>query len=123
MTLREDAVSELARDWQEAGIEAGDMVLIHASGRRVLRRLRASGCDADPDVVVVVVDSFLEAVGSNGTVLFPLFNFDFADGVPFDINHTKSRMGVISEAARKRDGAIRTKHPIYSFAVLGDRSK
>lgn len=65
------------------------------------------------------VQSFLDAVGSSGTVLFPLFNFGFSNGEPFDIRETPSKMGKVTEAARLHPDAIRTKHPIYSFAIIG----
>jgi aminoglycoside 3-N-acetyltransferase len=66
-----------------------------------------------------ILESLLRAVGPEGTLLFPLFNFDFANGLPFDMRSTLSRMGALTEVARKRPGAVRTGHPIYSFAVLG----
>lgn len=49
----------------------------------------------------------------------PLFNFDFTQDVPFDIRHTPSQMGALSEAARLHPKAVRTGHPIYSFAAIG----
>jgi aminoglycoside 3-N-acetyltransferase len=66
-----------------------------------------------------VLQSFLEALGNDGTLLLPLFNFDFADGKPFDISETPSQMGVLTEAGRNWPGAVRTGHPIYSFAAIG----
>ena len=49
----------------------------------------------------------------------PLFNFDFTKGVPFDIRTSESQMGALTEIGRKFNGAVRTGHPIYSFAVIG----
>jgi len=56
-------------------------------------------------------------------LLFPLFNFEFTEGVAFDIRTTPSQMGVLTETARQLDGAVRTGHPIYSFAVIGARAE
>jgi len=53
-------------------------------------------------------------------LLLPLFNFDVASGVPFDSRSTPSQMGALTEAGRTRAEAVRTGHPIYSFAVLGN---
>ena len=61
----------------------------------------------------------LSAVGNEGTLLFPLFNFDFTQGVPFNIKTTPSHMGVLTECARLYPGSVRTGHPVYSFAVIG----
>lgn len=65
------------------------------------------------------LQSFLDAVGATGTVVFPLFNFGFSNGDPFDIRHTPSKMGKITETARLHPDAVRTRHPIYSFAIIG----
>lgn len=103
--------SRLARKWRECGISPGDVVLVHSSLKRTLAEHETT-----PQAVM---ESFLEAVGPDGTVLFPLFNFDFTEGVPFDIRTTPSQMGALTEAARLHPGATRSGHPIYSFAAIG----
>lgn len=69
-----------------------------------------------------ILDSFLDVIGSEGTLLLPSFNFDFAHGLPFDIRNSVSQMGALSEAARQYSGAVRTGHPIYSFVVIGNKT-
>jgi aminoglycoside N3'-acetyltransferase len=70
-----------------------------------------------------VIDALCELVGTSGTLLFPAFNFQsWTEAHYFDILETPSRMGMITERARLRPGAMRTPHPIYSFAVLGPRA-
>ena len=103
-------ITPLVEDWRAAGISEGDMVLVHSSTRRTLKR------GYSPEQIR---DSFLEAVGPKGTVLFPLFNFNFCKGDAFDMRSSKSRMGALTEAARQHPEAVRTGHPAYSFAVLG----
>lgn len=110
------AVSFLANQWRSAGVEDGDTLLVHSNVFKTLSLLRRNNY---PPSISVVLDSFLEAVGKNGTLLFPLFNFDFTQGTPFDINKTPSHMGALTEEARLRPESVRTGHPIYSFAVLG----
>ena len=69
-----------------------------------------------------VIDALLEWVGPDGTVLFPNFNFDsWTENHYYDVIETPSRMGIIGELARLRPEAVRTPHPIYSFAVMGNR--
>lgn len=112
-----DATELLTREWQSAGIEEGDIVLIHSSLRRLLlRTMRATRHRSSP---AEVLESLQNAVGSSGTLLFPLFNFDFTKGVRFDIRNTPSQMGTLTETARAHPDAVRTGHPIYSFAALG----
>ena len=106
--------------WAESGIGKGDTVLIHSDLRRTIRRFRRQGIDLSPETVL---DSFWDAVGASGTILLPLFNFDFAKGIPFDIRRTPSRMGSLTEAGRLHPDAVRTGHPIYSFAAIGARAE
>lgn len=103
-------IADLVKDWRDAGLAPGDTVLVHSSVRRT--------CDRGVSPIQIM-RSFLEAVGETGTVLFPLFNFDVCKGAPFDIRHSPSRMGTMTEAARLYPGAVRTGHPAYSFAVIG----
>lgn len=114
--MHEETVEALAADWRSAGVEEGDTLLVHSSLSRTLRRVVKMGGKADPSIIV---RSFLHALGDEGTLIAPLFNFEFTQGVPFDIRESKSAMGSFTEAVRKWPGAVRTGHPIYSFAVVG----
>lgn len=109
------STADLAESWRACGVQPGDVILIHSSLRRTLRRGSVL-----PDAVL---ESFLEAVGPQGTAIFPLFNFEFTRGVPFDIRTTPSQMGALTEAARRYPGAVRSRHPIYSFAAIGARAR
>ena len=84
---------DLVEAWQEAGLLHGDIVLVHSRLGRTLRRMRAAGLEAAPEKVL---ESLLQALGPQGTLLLPLFNFDFTSGIPFDIRSTPSEMGVES---------------------------
>ncbi|MBP1857789.1 AAC(3) family N-acetyltransferase [Rhizobium herbae] len=100
----------LTRQWKDAGLDENDVVLIHSS----IKRTCALGYSP-----AQILQSFIDAVGPGGTVIFPLFNFDFCKGADFDIRETPSHMGTLTEAARAYPGAVRTGHPVYSFAVIG----
>jgi aminoglycoside 3-N-acetyltransferase len=111
MLTLQQAVEELRR----TGIREGDTVIVHSS----LRSLGPVENGAD-----TVIDALLEAVGPGGTVLFPTFNFHaWTEGHYWDVEETPSEMGALTEVARRRPGAVRTPHPIYSFAVLGSRAE
>lgn len=106
---------KLANNWGKCGIEPGDTLLIHTSLRRTL-----ANYDTTPEIVL---ESFLDLLGEKGTLLLPLFNFDFTKGVPFDIRTTPSQMGALTEAGRLYPGAVRSGHPIYSFAIIGAKAQ
>lgn len=107
----------LVESWRSAGLEPGDLVLVQSSLMKTFIKFhRSHGRWLSPREVL---DSFLATVGDNGTLLLPLFNYDFTRGVPFDMRTTTSHMGVLTEAARMHPAAVRTGHPIYSFAAIG----
>jgi len=66
-----------------------------------------------------LIDGYIDMVGKNGTLLFPTYNWDFCEGKTFDIREVNSQTGRLSNTALSRSDFIRTRHPIYSFAVRG----
>lgn len=113
-------IDNLVEEWRSAGIQEGDLLLIHSNIKGTLRRFLKQGIRVSPKDIL---DSFIMAVGSKGTLLFPLFNFDFTKGIYFDISTTPSQMGALSEVARLYPDSVRTGHPIYSFAAIGFNAK
>ena len=105
--------------WLRSGIELGDTILVHSNIKRTLIESCRAGLSISP---TEILDSFLDAIGPTGTLLLPLFNFDFTSGVDFDIRNSPSQMGALTEAGRLHKDAVRTGHPIYSFAVIGNKS-
>ena len=106
----------LAAEWESCGVVSGDLLLVHSSLKRTVSRLRSDGLQVNANTVL---DSLCLAIGDSGTLILPLFNFDFPKGVTFDMRYSPSQMGALTEAARLRDNAVRTGHPIYSFAAIG----
>ncbi len=97
------------------GIDPGDTVLIHSSLSRT--------CKTHNVTPTEVLESFIDAVGPGGTLIFPVFNFDFCHGKPFHFKETLSKMGVLSEIARNWPGAIRTGHPISGYVGIGTHAE
>lgn len=67
----------------------------------------------------MIIDVLKEAVGPEGNLIFPTYNWGFCKGKPFDYKKTRSKTGALSQQALWRSEFKRTKHPIYSFAVYG----
>ena len=112
-------IQTLANEWREAGIQSGDILLIHSNTKKTFKRYLKLGTRLS---ATDILESFIEAVGPSGTLLIPLFNFDFSSGIDFDIRYTPSQMGALTEAARNHPRSKRTGHPIYYFAVIGAQS-
>ncbi|MDR2409641.1 MAG: AAC(3) family N-acetyltransferase [Bacteroidales bacterium] len=54
------------------------------------------------------------------TLIFPTFTFSFPNGEDFDVQNTKTTMGVFNEYFRKQDGCIRSTDPLMSNVLLGE---
>ncbi len=54
------------------------------------------------------------------TLIVPTYTFSFCNGLPFDIVHSKSKMGVLNEFIRNQPTAIRSIEPLMSVALIGE---
>lgn len=97
-------------------IEKGDIILLTSDITDLFLRCQEKGETFD---INILLDQFQEALGAEGTLLIPTYNWGFCQGKPFDYKRTPSKTGAIGNAALRRKDFIRTKHPIYSFAVWG----
>ena len=95
----------LADDLRGLGLGAGSRVVVHSS-------LRAVGHAADD-----VIAALLDVVGPTGLVVVPAFRYDTTR---FDPATTPGRTGALTEAFRRRPDAVRSLHPFYSVAAVGD---
>jgi len=86
------------------GLRPGDRVVVHSS-------LRAVGLDADE-----LIDGLLAAIGPQGLVVMPTFTYDNETFAP----DTPGRTGALTEVFRRRQDAVRSAHPTYSVAAIGD---
>lgn len=120
MDMLDDAATYMAKEWYSAGVMPGDTLMLHSNFSRSIRKLKKMGVS---NPIEIILRSFLLALGDSGTLVVPLFNFDFTRGVLFDIRCTPSKMGVFTEYFRNQEGVIRTGHPVYSFATLGKNAK
>jgi aminoglycoside 3-N-acetyltransferase len=86
------------------GLRPGNRVVVHSS-------LRAVGLAA-----AELIDQLLDAVGPQGLVAMPTFTYD---NETFSAD-TPSRTGALTEVFRMRPDALRSLHPTYSIAAIGE---
>jgi len=100
---------DIARALVELGLEAGDCVIVHASLSSFGRV--EGGADA-------VVDAVLDAVGAEGTAVFPTFTGrnvrNYRETIE-DLIYT----GAVPKTARRRDDFVKSMHPLYSMCAAG----
>jgi aminoglycoside 3-N-acetyltransferase len=97
------------------GVKLGDHLLIHSS-------LRSIGpIDGGADALI---DGFIEAIGREGTLALPAFNYTRPLPSPyFDVQTTPSRAGALTEIFRLRPETRRSLHPTHSVAAHGERAE
>lgn len=89
------------------GLDRGDRVFVHSSMSSLGHVV--GGADT-------VVDALLDAVGPTGLVAVPTFTrYD----EPYDPSTSPSTTGAVTEALRRRDGAVRSPHPTKSISAIG----
>lgn len=75
-----------------------------------------------------LLEILLEAVGENGTLVFPCWHFTYRaedylkSGKVFDVRRSPSMLGVLSEMARRYPGAKRSLHPTNSIVAIGKQA-
>ena len=74
------------------------------------------------DPINFFFDELRRYIGRNGTILVPSFTYSFCRKKIFDVQKTKSEVGLFSEIFRKKKNILRTKHPIFSFCISGKLS-
>jgi aminoglycoside 3-N-acetyltransferase len=123
----------LTNDLKDLGVPLGASLLVHASMRSIGKV--TNGADG-------LVDSLIEAVGPDGTIMAPTFTPQFCDPsewanppesdaeterIRANISHfikektpaDQPRMGIFSEILRQRSGSVRSDHPTHSFSAVG----
>ena len=105
---------KLVEGFRELGVKEGDTLLVHSSYKSF------GEVDGGPQTVIRALEA---ALGLDGTLIMPTFNFDFNKGVPWDVRSTPSKMGILTELVRTDPRAKRVFHPFYSFAILGKHAE
>ena len=103
---------------RHAGVAEGNCLVVHSS-------LKSLGlADATPSDVIRTLSA---AVGVVGTLVMPTFTYSYAGifGVqPFHRDKTPGLLnGILTETLRQYPGALRSEHPTYSVAALGQHAR
>ena len=105
---------------EELGIGRGCTVFVHSS-MSSLGYFRPG-----PEGLVALLSRM---VGSEGTILMPSFPFTgsmqaYVGHSPrFDVRHTPSRSGLLTETFRRYPGVLRSLHPTHPVCALGERAE
>ena len=108
-------LASLVEDFRALGIRPGMSLLVHSS----LRRLGPVAGGAD-----TVIDALLSVLGPEGTLMMSAVSGNVNENQPvFDVRLTPATVGTLPNVFRKREGVIRSLHPIHSVAALGPEAE
>lgn len=116
-TVSESDITDIL---QQQGLKEGDVLMVHSSLRKI--GLVEHGADT-------LISALLNILGKEGTLMMPSFpaigfNYDYLKSKPvFDVTHTPSRMGVVTETFRKKSGVLRSLHPTDSVIAFGKEAQ
>jgi len=104
---------DIVKVLEAVGAEKCDTLLIHSE-----LSFGTPNLNLGRNEILGQVMGAFQALGVK-TLLFPTFTFSFSNYEDYDIMKSRSRMGVLTEFARKQPLALRSIDPQMSFAVLG----
>lgn len=108
---------------KKLGIGPGATVCVHSSMDAIARRVPRMS-------PLTLVNLLKELLGPQGTLLVP--TFPFAGELEyhyvqrqrvFDVGHTPSRVGLLTEVFRRTQGVVRSWHPTHPIAAWGRGSQ
>lgn len=108
----------------EMGICKGDLLYISSDMTMLMYRCTKAfslkGKDGKSFFLNSFTDMLKETVGEEGTLLVPVFTWDFCRGIAFDSRTTHGDVGSFGNwLLDNRQDFSRTRHAIYSFMVWG----
>ncbi len=105
--------SDLCEGLRACGIEAGDVLIVHAS-------MKSLGyVEGGPAAVIAAMQDVLTP---RGTLLMPTFAVPQPDGM-FYVNSTPSRTGLLTETLRITPDVVRSWHPTHSVTAWGANAR
>jgi aminoglycoside 3-N-acetyltransferase len=111
---------DIVQALQLMGLQSGDVVMVHSS---------LSSIGYVENGPKTVVEAFLEVIGEGGHLLMPSapnasYQLDYIrKNNYFDVQHTPSALGAVTECFRMWSGVERSAHPTEPVCCLGPRAK
>lgn len=124
---KSELLYDLIERLHEIGINNGDIVYVSSDIRyyiySIINEIGESENSIN-DALNRLTDTLQATVGCEGTLLFPVFSFDFCKGKGFNYFTTQGETGTYSNwILNNRKDFRRTQHPMYSFMVWGKKAE
>lgn len=115
---------DLEKSLNRIGVNKGDTIYVASDVRFLIYSImEVLGSDEIDNALDELTNTLQETVGTEGTILFPVFSWDFCRGKGFDYYKTQGEVGTYSNwILNNRKDFRRTQHPMYSFMVWGHKA-
>ncbi len=97
-------------------IRDGDSVLLTSDILKLAMKARKKEKEFS---ATAFIDGFSNALGEEGTLLIPAYNYDLENGDVFSVADTRPMTGALALAVMGTREYLRTLHPLHSFFVRG----
>lgn len=112
-------VDDITTSLKVGGLRPDDTVMIHGDAL-VAAQIR----EVDKsEQLSVLADTIIDYLAKDGTLIIPTFSYSFTNKEPFNVEQTPSKIGLFSEVFRKKPGANRSRHPIFSVVIFGKNAE
>ena len=111
---------EFKKALKDLGIKKGDIIFIHVAYAFLGK---PEHCENNEQICQLILDSFLEILGEEGTLLVPTYTYSFCEKNDYDIKNSPSTIGPFTEFFRKQKNVVRSEDPIFSVAGIGSKSE
>ena len=119
-------IKKIFKFLEDNHIKKGDLIIVHSS----FKNIQESGLNPNQ-----VIDLLLELIGEEGTLAMsarPNFDLDLDNFMTsqqdesiyfYDPDITQSNTGILAKELLKRNGSIRSEHPVNSLVAIGPLAK
>ncbi len=107
--------SDIVAAFQRCGVTPGDVLFLHCDAI-VLAQLPPMSATERYEVFFQAMN---ELLGPEGTLVLPSFTYSFTKGEIFDVEHSPSIVGALTEYFRTRPGTVRSRDPLFSVVSTG----
>jgi len=111
--------SDILNAMQSVGIKEGDILFVH-SDLAVFGKLLTTNRNL---FLQDIMNALKKAVGNKGTLILPTFTYSFCNNEIYDVENSRSTVGILSDFFRQQTDVVRTTHPIFSVALLGNKKQ
>jgi aminoglycoside 3-N-acetyltransferase len=101
---------------QHLNVQKGDVLVLASDITRMAIKASRQEGSFDPNLLI---DSILQKIGTEGTLLIQAFNHDLKNGQKFNLKETWPQTGALAISAFFRPDFKRSFNPLHSFLVWG----